>query len=79
LSLHKFSFPKKPWLRPSWKRRVSRGAVIDRIRGQIEEIESLLINWGSNCINQRPKTKVKRAANFRADDWIWQGCHWIDF
>jgi hypothetical protein len=29
---------------PNWKRRVNRGAVINQIRGQIEEIGSLLIN-----------------------------------
>jgi hypothetical protein len=42
---------------------VNRGTGIDWIRGQIEEIESLLINWGSNCINPRPRTKVKKVAN----------------
>jgi hypothetical protein len=45
--------------------RVNIGAVINKIRGQIEEIRSLLINWGSNCINQRPRIKVENAANYR--------------
>jgi hypothetical protein len=29
---------------PNWKRSVNKGTKIDQIRGQIEEIESLLIN-----------------------------------
>jgi hypothetical protein len=29
---------------PNWKRHVNKGIEIDQIRGQIEEIESLLIN-----------------------------------
>ena len=64
---------------PNWKKHINMGVVIDRIKGQIEEIESLLINWGSNCINLRPRIDLKKAANFKARDWIWQGCNWIDF
>jgi hypothetical protein len=60
---------------PNWKRRVNRGAVINQIRGQIEEIRSLLIHWGSNCINRRPRTKVEKAANYKGDDWSWKGCN----
>jgi hypothetical protein len=29
---------------PNWKRRVNKGTEIDQMRGQIEEIGSLLIN-----------------------------------
>jgi len=61
------------------KRAWIEGLQLNQIKGQIEEIRSLLINWGSNCINSRPRTNVEKAANFRADNWIWQGYNWIDF
>jgi hypothetical protein len=43
------------------------------------EIRSLLLNWGPNCINSRPRTKVKKAANFRAAVWFLAGMqlHWF--
>jgi len=42
-------------------------------------MRSLLLNWGSNCINQRPRTKLEKAANFRAGDWFLAGMqlHWF--
>jgi hypothetical protein len=51
-------------------------AEIDRIKSQIEEIESLLINWRSKHTNSKPMIKVKKAA--KADIWIWHGYIWID-
>jgi len=60
--------------RPNRKRCVQRRTEINRIRGQIEEDGSLLINWGSICINLIPWTKVKMAA----DILIWQGYNWIE-
>ena len=60
--------------RPNRKRCAQRRTEINRIRGQIEEDGSLLINWGSICINLIPWTKVKMAA----DILIWQGYNWIE-
>jgi len=45
---------------PNWKRHVNIKVEIDRIRSQIEEIESLLNNWGSKCTNSKPMTKIKK-------------------
>jgi len=52
---------------------------LNQIRGQIEEIRSLLLNWGLNCINSRRRTKVKEATNFRAVVWFLAGMqlHWF--
>ena len=58
---------------PNQKRHVNRGTEIVPIKGQIEEIESLLINWESNCINWRPMTEIKKTANFRANFWFFIG------
>jgi len=52
------------------KSRVNIGAKIDHIRGyieEIEEIESLLVNLGSKCINSKLKTQIKTSANLKAD------------
>jgi hypothetical protein len=49
---------------------VNIGAKIDHIRGyieEIEEIESLLVNLGSKCINSKLKTQIKTSANLKAD------------
>jgi hypothetical protein len=46
---------------------VNIGAKIDHIRGYIEEIESLLVNLGSKCINSKLKTQIKTSANLKAD------------
>jgi hypothetical protein len=48
-------------------------AEIDQIRGQIEEIRSLLVNWGSKYTNSESRTKIEKAANLRADIWVWRG------
>jgi hypothetical protein len=32
---------------------------------KIEEIESLIVNWGLNCINLKSKTKMQKARNFK--------------
>jgi len=42
-------------------------------------MRSLLLNWRSNCINSRLRTKVKKAANFRAAVWFLAGMqlHWF--
>jgi hypothetical protein len=39
---------------------VNIGAKIDWIKGQIEEIRSLLINWESKYKNLKPMTKIKK-------------------
>ena len=38
-----------------------------------------MLNWRSNCINSRLRTKVKKAANFRAAVWFLAGMqlHWF--
>jgi len=33
--------------------------------GKIEEIESLMVNWGLNCINLKSKTKMQKARIFK--------------
>ena len=35
------------------------------IRGQIEWIENLTVNWGLNHANQKPETKIKKARTFK--------------
>jgi len=39
------------------------GVEINRVRDQIEEIASLLINRRSKCTNSKPRIKVKRQQN----------------
>jgi len=40
--------------------------------GQIKEIKSLLLKWGSNCIIPKPMTEIKKTVNFgrNAIEWI---------
>jgi len=35
------------------------GVEIDQIRSQIEQIGSVLVNWGSKYKNSKPETKIK--------------------
>ena len=42
-------------------------AKIGQIKGQIEEIKSLLINRGSKYTNSKPRTKVKRTFNIEVE------------
>jgi hypothetical protein len=44
------------------------GVEIDQIRGQIEEIESLLSNWESKCTNSELMIKMKKAADIKASN-----------
>jgi hypothetical protein len=46
---------------------------MDQIKGQIEEIESLLVNWGLKCTNSVLRTKMKIVVNFEVYNWVWQG------
>jgi hypothetical protein len=43
------------------------------IRGEIKEIESLMINRGSNFINPKPMTKEKKARKSRAEIKVFPG------
>jgi hypothetical protein len=52
---------------------VNIGVEINQIRGQIEEIKSLLVNWGLKYTNSKSITKMKITVNFGADNWVWQG------
>jgi hypothetical protein len=36
------------------------GTQFIEIKGEIEEIKSLIVNWGSNCINSRSMIKIKK-------------------
>jgi hypothetical protein len=42
-------------------------------RGEIEEIGSLIVNLGLDCINPRPRTKVQKALKFRVQIKVQQG------
>jgi hypothetical protein len=36
--------------------------LIDKKPGvKLKKIQSLMVNWGSNCINPRPRTKMQKA------------------
>ena len=35
------------------------------IRGQIERIENLMVNWGLNRSNKKPEIKIKKARTFK--------------
>jgi hypothetical protein len=56
---------------------VNIGVEINQIRGQIEEIKSLLVNWGLKYTNSKPITKMKITVNFGADNWVWQGWNYM--
>jgi hypothetical protein len=43
------------------------------IRDEIKEIESLIINCGSNCINLKPMTKEKKACKSGAEIEVFLG------
>ena len=43
------------------------------IKGEIKEIESLMINQGSNFIDPKPMTKEKKASKFRAEIKVFPG------
>jgi FKBP-type peptidyl-prolyl cis-trans isomerase (trigger factor) len=33
--------------------------------GKIEEMKSLMVNWGLNCINLKSKTKMQKTCNYK--------------
>jgi len=41
--------------------------LIDWNSGEIDEIESLMVNWGLNCINPKPMTKEKKTLKSGAE------------
>jgi len=46
---------------------------IDKNRGEIEKIESLMVNWGLNCINLKPRTILQKACKYGAEVEVPQG------
>jgi hypothetical protein len=56
----------------NWKKKkhVNIGAEIHQIRSLIEEIKSLLVNWGLKYTNLESRIKIKIMINFKADNWI---------
>jgi len=49
------------------------------MKDEIEEIKSLMVNYGLNWRNPRPKTKMKRVPNFGAKIEIFQGLNCMKF
>jgi hypothetical protein len=60
----------KPRTKLKKKKHVNIGAEIHQIRSLIEEIKSLLVNWGLKYTNLESRIKIKIMINFKADNWI---------
>jgi hypothetical protein len=47
--------------------------LIDWNSGEIDEIESLMVNWGLNCINPKLRTKEKKTLKSMAEIEVFSG------
>ena len=48
-------------------------AQLTKTGGEIEEIKSLMVNQGLNCINPRPRIKLQKLCKSEADVEVPQG------
>jgi len=44
------------------------GPNLLKLKVKLKRIESLMVDWGSNCINQRPRIKKK---GVKLQGWCW--------
>ena len=40
-------------------------------KGEIERIESLLVDWGLNCENREPKGQIKKSREVKVEIEFW--------